>query len=536
MKKAFKHLMTVILAITIVFSAFIVSWAATSDQTLLNTYGTKFVRVGTCVSLYQLQNSSTLSVIKQRYNSITLENEMKPDALLGYSPTLLSVSDAKALGYYIPSNYTDTTVPKIDFTTIDKVLQICYNNGLGLRGHTLVWHSQTPAWLFKASYNSSGSYVSSTVMDARMEFFIKTVMGHVYSSSYGSVVYAWDIVNEYLHSTSTSGWNQIYGSVTDYPQFVKNAFRYAYETTSYFGLTNKVSLFYNDYNEYMEASDIITMINYINSGTRYCNGVGCQSHLSSTFPSASYYKAALQAFMNAGLQIQITELDAGAGTETEQATYLYDIMKSICEAKQAGANITGITWWGLSDDVSWRTDHPLLFSTLNSPKASYYRTLDAYKDVFGISSSSTTLSDGWYYIKNVNSQKYLQVAGNTGANAQNVEIGTGSGVIGQKWYLTNLGNGYFTLTSKLGSYSLDVANGANTDGTNIQIYSSYSGTPQQFKLVAGSTSGQYGIVTAVSGGTKGLDVYNFGKSDGTNVCEWTYNAQSNQLWTFEPTN
>ncbi|MCB2356139.1 endo-1,4-beta-xylanase [Clostridium estertheticum] len=356
----------VILVIAIAISSFGVlqAKAATTNQTLLNTYGGNFGRVGSCVTLAQLQDPATLSVIKQRYNSITLENEMKPDALLGLSPTLLTVSQAKALGYYIPSNYTETTVPKIDFTAVDKALQICYKNGLGVREHTLIWHSQTPSCLFNTRYSSSGSYVSSTVMDARMEFYIKTVMNHVHSSNYGSVVYAWDVVNEYLHSPSTSGWVKIYGNVTTSPQFVKNAFRYAYETTSYFGLTNKVSLFYNDYNEYMESSNIIKMINYINSGTRYCNGIGCQSHLSTSFPSVDYYKSALYAFMNAGLEIQITELDAGATTETEQAAYSYNIMKAICEVKKAGANITGITWWGLSDNVSWRTDNPLLFSTL----------------------------------------------------------------------------------------------------------------------------------------------------------------------------
>lgn len=537
MKKLWKHLVTVILAITLIISSFGTAQAATSDQTLLNTYGAKFGRTGTCINLSQLQNSATLNVVKQRYNSITLENEMKPDALLGSSPTLLSVSAAKALGYYIPSNYTETTVPKINFNTIDQVLQICYNNGLGVRAHTLIWHAQTPSWLFKTGYNSGSGYVSSSVMNARMEFYIKTVMNHVYSSSYGSVVYAWDVANEYLHSSSDSGWVKVYGSVTNKPEFLKNAFRFAHETLSSYGLTNKVSLFYNDYNEYMEASDIITMINYINSGTRYCNGIGCQSHLSTSFPSASYYKSALQSFMNAGLEIQLTELDAGASSESAQASYVYDIMKAVCEVKNAGANITGITWWGLSDDVSWRTDSPLLFSSLNSPKASYYRTLDAFSDVFGGTTPvTTTLSNGWYYIKNVNAQKYLQVANNTGANAQNVEIGTGSGANGQKWYLTNLDNGNITLTSKLGSYSLDVANAANTDGANIQIYTTYGGTAQQFKLAAGSVSGQYGILTAASSSTKALDVYNYGTTDGTNVNQWTYYTQSNQLWVFEPTN
>jgi endo-1,4-beta-xylanase len=220
-------------------------------------------------------------------------------------------------------------------------------------------------------------------MNARMELYIKTVMNHVYLSNYGSVVYAWDVVNEYLHSPANSDWVKIYGGVTTSPQFVKDAFRYANETLSYFKLTDKVSLFYNDYNEYMEASNIIKMIGFINSDKKICNGVGGQSHLASTFPSASYYKQAYTAFMNAGLEIQITEFDAGANSEQEQAAYIYDVMKSICEVKKAGGKISGITWWGLSDDVSWRREKsPLLYSSLLTPKASYYRTLDAYADVF----------------------------------------------------------------------------------------------------------------------------------------------------------
>ncbi len=383
MKKSFNRLVTIVSAMALTISSLGVTQAATADQNFLNTYGSKFERMGTCVSLNQLQNSSTLTVIKQRYNSITLENEMKPDAMLGSSPTLISVAEAKALGYYIPSNYTEATVPKINFDTVDKVLKICYENGLGVRAHTLVWHSQTPSWLFKTGYSAEGNYVSQSVMNARMELYIKTVMNHVYLSNYGSVVYAWDVVNEYLHSPANSDWVKIYGGVTTSPQFVKDAFRYANETLSYFKLTDKVSLFYNDYNEYMEASNIIKMIGFINSDKKICNGVGGQSHLASTFPSASYYKQAYTAFMNAGLEIQITEFDAGANSEQEQAAYIYDVMKSICEVKKAGGKISGITWWGLSDDVSWRREKsPLLYSSLLTPKASYYRTLDAYADVF----------------------------------------------------------------------------------------------------------------------------------------------------------
>lgn len=536
MKKRCRHLLAFLFTILMLISSASVGKAASPDQTLLNTYATKYGRVGAAVSLSQLQNSSTLNIIKQRYNSITLENEMKPDALLGYSPNLISVSTAQSLGYYIPSNYTEAYVPRINFSTLDQVLQICYNNGLGMRAHTLVWHAQTPSWFFRTNYSSSGGFVSQQVMTARLEFYIKTVMNHVYLSPYGSVVYAWDVVNEYLHSPSDSGWVRIFGNVSTRAQFVRDAFRFAHETLSYFGLRNTVKLFYNDYNEYMIPNDIIALINFINSGTKYCDGVGGQSHISTSFPSASYYKSAYQAFMNAGLEIQITELDAGAPSESAQASYVYDIMKAINELKKAGANITSITWWGLSDDVSWRDDNPLLFSNLYTPKASYYRTIDAYNDVFGAGGPTTSLTDGWYYIRNVHSGKYLTVANNTGANAQNVEIRSMNGTDGQKWYLTNLGNGYFTLRSRLGNYALDVVYGENTDGANIQIYSYYGGTAQQFKAVPGNTSGQFGIVTACSNDSKGLDCYNWTTYDGTNVCQWTYYAQANQLWIFEPTN
>ena len=143
-----------------------------------------------------------------------------------------------------------------------------------------------------------------------------------------------------------------------------------------------------------------------------------------------------------------------------------------------------------------------------------------------------TLSDGWYYIKNVNSQKYLQVANNTGSDGANVEQGTGTGVSGQRWYLTNTGNGYFTLQNGTG-YMLDIPYGENKDGTNVQLWSANGMDPQKFKAVASSVSGSYGVLTLASADTKCLDVYNFSTSDGGNVCQWTYYDNSCQQWVFE---
>ena len=147
-------------------------------------------------------------------------------------------------------------------------------------------------------------------------------------------------------------------------------------------------------------------------------------------------------------------------------------------------------------------------------------------------SGSGVPSDGWYYIKNTNSGKYLQVADNKGGNSVNIVIGTGVASASQKWYITNLGNGYVTLKNGLG-YMLDVEYGANNDGANIQTYSANGADAQMFKIQKTSTANIFGITTKVTKDTKGLDVYNFGKSDGTNVCQWQYNATSNQTWSFE---
>ncbi len=144
------------------------------------------------------------------------------------------------------------------------------------------------------------------------------------------------------------------------------------------------------------------------------------------------------------------------------------------------------------------------------------------------------IQNGWYYIKNVNAQKYLQVENNTGKDGQNVVIGTGTGVDGQKWYVENQGDGYVTIKSATG-YMLDVVGGGSDNGVNINIWSANGWDPQRFKIAITSVAGQYGILTKVSNDVRCLDVNGAKKADGTNVLQWVYSAKANQVWVFEPT-
>lgn len=147
--------------------------------------------------------------------------------------------------------------------------------------------------------------------------------------------------------------------------------------------------------------------------------------------------------------------------------------------------------------------------------------------------ATTSLSNGWYCIKNPASGKYLQVTGNVGAAGQNVGAGYKTNALGQKWYLRKLDNGYFTLSSALGNFMLDVSGAGTTDNTNIGIFHAYSGDAQQFKLKTTSKAGQYGIMTKVTNQKSGLHLR---VSDNTNVVQNAYWEGTNQVWQFEKTN
>lgn len=149
--------------------------------------------------------------------------------------------------------------------------------------------------------------------------------------------------------------------------------------------------------------------------------------------------------------------------------------------------------------------------------------------------SKAKISDGWYYLKNAGSNKYLTVTSNKAEAGANVEIYDKVNLEGQKWKVTNTSDGYITLTNGLGNFMLDVANGENKDGANIGIYHGYSGDAQKFAAMSTNNQNVFTIATKVSNFSKSLDVYGGKTANGTNVCQWTFNGKGNQQWIFEPT-
>ena len=372
---------------------------AEQGTTLLEAYKDIFGYVGNAGDLAQLKNTDTLNYYKTEYNSFTLGNEMKPDYILREhgTKTLISTDEAKdSLGYIIPEGYQEEQVPKLYFDVMDETLKIASENGIKMRGHTLVWHQQTPSWFFKEGYSDDGAYVTPEVMNERIKFYITNVMEHVYTGEYKDVIYAWDVVNEYLHqgtSESNSSWVGVYGDeivqngkVVTNPSYVKLAFNVTDSILRKYNMRDDVHLFYNDYNTYGVVDECIALIDYLNEtddlnteGKKLCDGIGMQSHLDVMWPNVTQYLKAVESFANKGYEIQITELDitlnmlGDQNTEEERLVYWQELMEGLIAKKKAGANITAFVVWGLYDDISWRKQYtPLLFSE------SYYDKKEAY--------------------------------------------------------------------------------------------------------------------------------------------------------------
>ena len=213
-----------------------------------------------------------------------------------------------------------------------------------------------------------------------MEFYIRSVMKHVYDSDYGSCVYTWDVVNEYWNADDTN-WIAVYGAKNTSPSFVKKAYQIADDVLRSYGIRENVTLMFNDFNTYMNSQNLLAIMEFINSDGKICDGFGMQAHLDTGYPSTELFKTTAKKFLDAGYEVQLTELDVTCKNDDTQANYYYSLMKGLLELKKDGGNITGMTYWGMGDDRSWRKEgSPLLFSMPGIAKPAYYKVLQAYVD------------------------------------------------------------------------------------------------------------------------------------------------------------
>ncbi len=278
---------------------------------------------GTAVNAGKLGDSTYTRILNTEFNSCTPENEMKQDA-------------------------TEPNQGQFNWTQGQRVIDACPSK-TRFRGHTLAWHSQQPGWM---------QSLSGTALRNAMINHITNVAGHWRGS-----IWAWDVVNEAFNEDGTRRSSNLQNTGNDW---IEVAFRTARAADP------GAKLCYNDYNTdginakstavYNLAVDLHT------KGLLDC--VGFQSHFNSQSPLPSNYQQNLQRFADAGIDVQITELDIEGASAT---TY-----GNVVRACLAVTRCNGITVWGIRDSDSWRSSQsPLLFDGSGNKKAAYNAVLDA---------------------------------------------------------------------------------------------------------------------------------------------------------------
>jgi endo-1,4-beta-xylanase len=304
-----------------------------------------------------------------------------------------------------------------NFGPADAYVNFGLSNNMYIVGHTLVWHSQTPPWVFAGTnlppqptnvattggtntntpargrfggrgfgFNMNTPHASREELLQRMHDHIATVVGR-----YKGKIKVWDVVNEAIADGNgtnilrVSPWSQIIG-----PDFIAKAFEYAHEADP------DAILRYNDYSleNPVKRQKLITLIKSLLDQHVPVMAIGSQTHVSVSGPSFEEEDAALTDLEQLGLQIHITELDvngaqggqrnAGADVANNAATTQGGLVDSVNQrlADEYAAlfrafikhhnSVKVVTFWGINDGVSWRRQgSPLLFDANDQPKPAF---------------------------------------------------------------------------------------------------------------------------------------------------------------------
>jgi endo-1,4-beta-xylanase len=315
-----------------------------------------YFNIGAAVNLRTIETQQDL--LTKHFNSITAENDMKFEEL-------------------------QPEEGQFTFEKADKLAAFAQENGMKMRGHTLVWHNQTPSWVF---LNSEGEKVTRDQLLQRMKDHIITVI-----QRYKGQIYCWDVVNEAVTDEGPelyrkTNWLEIIGE-----DYIEKAFEYAHEADP------DALLFYNDYNESNpeKREKIYQLVKSLVDKGVPIHGVGLQGHWNLINPSIDEIRLAIERYASLGLKLQLTELDVSVFTFEDKRTGLTEATNEITELQSQRYQqffqlfreykeiITAVTFWGAADDYTWLDDFPVrgrknwpfLFDENHQPKKAFWKVI-----------------------------------------------------------------------------------------------------------------------------------------------------------------
>ncbi len=299
--------------------------SSSPPETLRDLAALHHILIGAAVPSRLLSDSQYTAILTSEFSQLEPENEMK----------------------FAPIHPRPDSDPQpYNFAGADALVAFARDRGLLVRGHTLVWHKQTPDWIAK------GNFASPQLADV-LHNHIRTVV-----SRYASKVYAWDVVNEAFDTDGslrdTVWYNQPGIAAGAGTKYIEQALRWAHEADP------SAKLFYNDYDaeELNAKSDAIyAMAKDFKQRGVPLDGIGFQAHLTLKFDDAAKLESLaknLDRFAKLGLELNITELDirlddASPASLAAQAK-LYGEIASAC-VHQPACKL--IQTWGITDKYSW---------------------------------------------------------------------------------------------------------------------------------------------------------------------------------------
>ncbi|MBO4900302.1 MAG: endo-1,4-beta-xylanase [Lachnospiraceae bacterium] len=422
-----RRIISAILAFTVALTTFGTSgldasaatqYVDTTGYTELDDLYSDYFRIGVAVQAIDHWNDPTAEIgnpdkedlIDRCFNSMTFGNELKP----AYN--------------FDPKSETLFTVDR----AAEELLIWAKEHDMPVRGHTLVWHSQVNPAIFAKDFKATVNGKETTDWDAkldedclvsrdelikRLKTYIYGAIEYTYAGGFGDVIYAWDVVNEAVDEKSEGGFRNSYWKQIIGPEFLYYSFlfareacvKYSREYADLYGIDSSdpdadysaimPELFYNDYNEWFSAKSEV-IVRFISEdqfnpgqsmiksdviaeggngtilGDGLIDGIGMQGHLDST-QNINEYTRALEKYDECIGNVHITELDVGINGNGDaayykQAQFYYKFFTALMDEVDNGIGLSCVTFWGLTDDASWRRGaNPLLFNANLSAKSAY---------------------------------------------------------------------------------------------------------------------------------------------------------------------
>jgi len=322
------------------------------------------------------RDARTQALVMAQFNSITAENELKPENV-----------------HPRPGVY--------DFSKGDAFVAFGQAHGMFLVGHNLLWHIQTPAWMFT---DAQGKPNDADAQLAVLRDHIEHVAGH-----FAGRIQAWDVANEVIDEDGSYRQSPWVKNVGDGDRLLREAYRYAAQAAP------NTELYYNDFNTEKPAKrdGIVRLVKMLQTSGARIDGVGMQGHWGLDSPSIAEIETSIDTFAALGVKVMITELDIDVlpqppstdGMPADQRLELpadaaarakldpwpkglsaqmqqrlakrYADLFALFQRKRDV--LARVTFWNAHDGDSWKNDYPvrgrsnypLLFDRQRQPKPAF---------------------------------------------------------------------------------------------------------------------------------------------------------------------